>query len=695
MPALPLERMPPAALKGVGAAVDAKLRQLGVATVQDLLFHLPLRYEDRTATASIGSIRPGETVQLEGKVAGGVEEGHRRRSFRCLLKDDTGAVSLRFFHYIATQRRALVPGARIRCHGKVQRGRRGAELIHPEYTVLQDGRDAPGGGALTPIYPLTEGLYQARLRGIIGQALELMERPGALPELLPPELGRRLGLPSLPEAVRLVHRPPADALAGWERSGEHPGRHRLAFEELLAHQLCMRRLKDEGTGPPAPAMTKDSGLARRFVEALPFSLTGGQRRAVGEIARDLAADRPMQRLLQGDVGSGKTVAAALAALVAIDGGWQTALMAPTEILAEQHFMNFARWFEPLGVHVSWLSGRHKGAQRRKVLESLAAGDCRLLVGTHALFQDDVVYHRLGLVVIDEQHRFGVHQRLALRDKSRDGRLSPHQLVMTATPIPRTLAMSAYADLDVSVIRELPPGRLPVNTALVSGRRRDEVVRRIARACAGGSQAYWVCTLIEESESLQAQAAEATAARLAEQLPGVAVGLVHGRMKPEEKQAVMERFKGGGIRLLVATTVIEVGVDVPAASLMIIENPERLGLAQLHQLRGRVGRGARRSHCLLLYQAPLSDAAKQRLAVMRESADGFHIAEKDLQLRGPGQVLGTRQTGMMDFRVADLALDAGMLDEVKSAAGLIMSQHPEAVDPLVGRWVGRRADFFNV
>ncbi len=695
MSARPLERMPPSELKGVGAAVDAKLRQLGVDSVQDLLFHLPLRYEDRTAVSAIGSIRIGETVQLEGRIAGGVEEGHRRRSFRCLLKDDTGAVGLRFFHYIAAQRKALVPGARIRCHGRVSRGRRGAELVHPEYAVLKDGDAAPDGGALTPIYPLTEGLYQNRLRGIVDQALELMERPGALPELLPTELGDRLEMPSLSEAVRLVHRPPAEALAGWERGGVHPGRRRLAFEELLANQLCMLRLKQDGADRSAPAMKAGGELSRRFVEALPFSLTGGQRRAAEEIVQDLVAGHPMMRLLQGDVGSGKTVVAALAALTAIDDGWQTALMAPTEILAEQHFMNFARWFEPLGVHVSLLSGKIKGVRRRKVLDSLAAGDCRLLVGTHALFQDDVVYHRLGLVVIDEQHRFGVHHRLALRDKGGAGGISPHQLVMTATPIPRTLLMSSYTDLDVSVIRELPPGRLPVNTALVSGRRRDEVIRRIARACAGDSQAYWVCTLIDESESLQAQAAEETAARLAEQLPGIAVGLIHGRMKPDEKQAAMERFKGGAIGLLVATTVIEVGVDVPAASLMIIENPERLGLAQLHQLRGRVGRGARRSHCVLLYQEPLSDAARERLAVMRESADGFHIAEKDLRLRGPGQVLGTRQAGQADFKVADLTLDAELLDGMKGAAELILSRHPDVVDPLVRRWVGRRVDFVNV
>lgn len=475
----------------------------------------------------------------------------------------------------------------------------------------------------------------------------------------------------------------------------NPGQKRLAFEELLAHRLCMRRFRNNSNQQQAPQLPAEPPLLRQFLQQLPFTLTAAQRRVSGEIASDLAASHPMLRLLQGDVGSGKTVIAALSALQAIAAGYQVALMAPTEILAEQHLNNFQHWFAPLGLSVGWLSGKIKGSTRKTQLASLANGECQLLIGTHALFQDDVSYAKLGLIIIDEQHRFGVHQRLALRDKAALGSLNPHQLVMTATPIPRTLAMSAYADLDNSIIDELPPGRTPVNTAIISSERRSQVIDSIEQACAANSQAYWVCTLIEESEVLQCQAAEVTAEQLTSALPRVRVGLIHGRMKPVEKQSVMDQFKRGEIQLLVATTVIEVGVDVPNASLMVIENPERLGLAQLHQLRGRVGRGAQQSHCLLLYQSPLSEAGKLRLSVMRESNDGFYIAEKDLELRGPGQVLGTQQTGLMTFRIADIARDAGLLDEVKDASELVLRQHAEIIDPLIDRWLGARTSYVNV
>ncbi|MFN3164803.1 MAG: ATP-dependent DNA helicase RecG, partial [Pseudohongiellaceae bacterium] len=531
-------------------------------------------------------------------------------------------------------------------------------------------------------------------RKIIGQALNQLERNPPR-DLLPESLLQPFRLPSLAAAIAMVHSPPADAPQAWLSDGANPGQKRLAFEELLAHRLCMRRYRSSSDQLAGPKLTEDPALTRGLLQQLGFTLTGAQQRACAEIAADLESGQPMLRLLQGDVGSGKTVVAAIAALQAIASGYQVALMAPTEILAEQHLLTFRQWLEPLGVTVGWLSGKSKGKQRRETLEALVSGECRLLVGTHALFQDEVIYQRLGLVIVDEQHRFGVHQRLALRDKAAGDDSNPHQLVMTATPIPRTLAMSAYADLDSSVLDELPPGRTPVNTALVSAQRRDQVVARISSACAGGNQAYWVCTLIEESESLQAQAAEATAEQLRELLPTLAIGLIHGRLKAAEKAAIMASFKAGEISLLVATTVIEVGVDVPNASLMVIENPERLGLAQLHQLRGRVGRGHKESHCILLYQNPLSETGKQRLQVMRESTDGFYIAERDLQIRGPGQVLGTQQTGLMTFRIADISRDAGMLDDVKDACDVVMQQYPEIIDPLINRWLGDRVHYVHV
>jgi len=689
-----LDAMSPARLKGVGPALEKKLAAIGITSIQDLLFHLPLRYEDRTRITLTARARVGEYMQFEGEVTSCELQFGKRQSLRCSLRDSSGSITLRFFHFSAAQKESLSVGTQLRVYGEVKHGRAGFELFHPEYKPLSQANQKVAD-TLTPIYPTTEGLMQPRLRSIIGQAVDLVVGHEAIEDYLPREIVAKFNLASLTDAIKHIHRPPADAFGGWDREAPNPGRDRLAFEELLTHRLSLRRLREDVSAQPAPQFVGENQLIRGFLSTLPFELTGGQRRAFAEISEDLSRPTPMLRLLQGDVGSGKTVVAALSALRAIDAGYQVALMAPTEILAEQHAVNFRQWFEPLSIEVGWHSGKQKGKPRAEQLERVASGDCQILVGTHALFQGEVNYAKLGLIIIDEQHRFGVQQRLALRDKAASMRINPHQLVMTATPIPRTLAMSAYADLDNSIIDELPPGRTPVNTLIVSNERRGEVIERIAAACENQSQAYWVCTLIDESEVLQCQAAEVTAQQLAEQLPQVRVGLVHGRMKPSEKAEVMARFKAAEIDLLVATTVIEVGVDVPNSSLMVIENPERLGLAQLHQLRGRVGRGSIKSHCILLYQSPLSRNGKERLGVMRESNDGFYIAEKDLELRGPGQVLGTAQTGLMEFRIADHVRDAAMLDEVKDAADHVLSQHPQVVDSLVRRWLGENIHYANV
>ncbi|ALO47653.1 ATP-dependent DNA helicase RecG [Pseudohongiella spirulinae] len=690
-----LSDLPVSTLKGVGPRLVERLAALHIHTVQDLLFHLPLRYQDRTRIAPIARVRLGQDVMLEAEIVQCDIEFGRRRSLVCRIKDSSGLISLRFFHFSAAQKNMLAAGRRIRCYGEVRSGKNGLELYHPEYQVLRDGEEPAVADTLTPIYPATEGLQQVRLRSLIDQALQLMQRPDALIDWLPADILRSFRFPSLPQALNYLHHPPANAAVHELLNGEHICQRRLAFEELLGHRLCLRRLRQQSAHQRAPVLSRTQGLREKFLARLPFSLTGAQQRVAAEIQQDLTLSEPMLRLLQGDVGSGKTIVAALAALQAVDSGYQAAIMAPTEILAEQHFLNFSQWLEPLGISVGWLSGKVKGRQRQGVMSGLADGSITIAVGTHALFQEEVRFNRLGLIIIDEQHRFGVHQRLALREKGNDGRTLPHQLVMTATPIPRTLAMSAYADLDCSIIDELPPGRTPVNTVVIANSRRDDVIARIHEACRSGSQAYWVCTLIEESEALQCQAAEATWQALQTALPDLAVGLVHGRMKPAEKSAVMDNFKSGALQLLVATTVIEVGVDVPNASLMIIENPERLGLAQLHQLRGRVGRGAKASHCLLLYQTPLSMQGKKRLGIMRDSTDGFYIAEQDLALRGPGQVLGTQQTGLMSFRIADLSRDAGLLDPVKSAADQIENAYPSHIAPLVDRWLGDRELYGNV
>ncbi|WP_404376315.1 ATP-dependent DNA helicase RecG [Vreelandella aquamarina] len=680
---------PVTALKGVGEALAIKLARLGIERVSDLLFHLPLRYQDRTRLTPIGQLRAGHEAVVEGEVTASDIVKGRRRSLLIRLRDGSGILSLRFFHFSPAQQQQLRPGVTVRAFGEARAGATGLEIYHPEYR-LSGGSETPVEEYYTPIYPTTEGLHQSRLRALTQQALRLLEQaPESLPDVIPDALRQRFQLPGLHASLQLLHQPPPDVDLEQLTHGLHPATRRLALEELLAHQLSLREVRLRIQADGAPELPSGRSLQTRFLAQLPFALTGAQRRVLEEIALDLARPAPMLRLVQGDVGSGKTVVAAMAALSALAGNCQAAIMAPTEILAEQHYRAFKAWFEPLGIEVAWLAGKLKGKARLDAKAAIADGRARMVVGTHALFQDDVHFQCLGLAIIDEQHRFGVHQRLALREKGEAGGLTPHQLIMTATPIPRTLAMSAYADLDVSVIDELPPGRTPVKTVVVSDERRPEVVERIRNACSDGRQAYWVCTLIEESEALQCQAAEVTRDELTQALPELAIGLIHGRMKAAEKAEVMDAFKTGELDLLVATTVIEVGVDVPNASLMIIENPERLGLSQLHQLRGRVGRGSTESFCVLLYHPPLSKSSRERLGVMRETTDGFRIAEKDLEIRGPGEVLGTRQTGLAQMKIADLERDADQLERVTALAQALQG-NADVTAVLVRRWLGEAA-----
>ena len=673
----------------MGPKLAARLAEYGVHQVEDLLFHLPLRYQDRTRVTPIAAAREGADVVIEGEVRAADIVFGKRRSLVARIQDGSGTLTLRFFHFSAAQKSGLASGTRLRCFGQVRRGSSGLEMFHPEYSAIREG-DQLLEQSLTPIYPSTAGIGQTQWRNLCGQALARLRRSPPR-DLLPAGHNPY----DLARALHYLHAPPPDAPQQQLRDGQHPAQQRLALEELVAHNLSLQQLRQQQQAAGAPPLVADERVQARFLASLPFAPTGAQLRVLAEIAADLARPRPMLRLVQGDVGSGKTLVAAGAALQALASGFQVAIMAPTEILAEQHWRSFETWFEPLGIAMEWLSGRTKGRKREAALQRIAAGEAGLVIGTHALFQQDVAFNRLGLVIVDEQHRFGVHQRLALTGKADPGQGKAHQLVMTATPIPRTLSMVAYADLDCSVIDELPPGRTPVTTVLIDSGRRQQVVERVAAACGEGRQAYWVCTLIEESDALQAQAAEATAAELQLALPQLGIGLIHGRMKPADKDAAMAAFKAGDIALLVATTVIEVGVDVPNASLMIIENPERLGLAQLHQLRGRVGRGRDASHCVLLYQGPLSRNGQERLVALRDSNDGFYIAEKDLELRGPGEVLGTRQTGLMEFRIAELPAHNHLLDQVASIAEEIRRQHPELAAPLIQRWTGSRQQFAEV
>ncbi|ENV31611.1 ATP-dependent DNA helicase RecG [Acinetobacter gerneri] len=666
-------------LKGVGSASAALLEKLNIFNTDDLLFHLPRDYEDRSTIIPMNQLVVGRSYLIEGVVSSIDFPPGKRKSMAILLQDDFGKVTMRFYHiYKALTDRAKA-GNRLRIFGEVRVGARGLEMYHPEIQLISEHTALPKT-QLTAIYPSTDGLTQPKLREYVKQALN--QYSDQLPEYLPTKFSNGF---ALNEALHYIHEPPVDANMLQLAQGSHPAQQRLIFEELVTHQISLLTRREYIRQISAPAFKPSKTFAKQLLDSLPFKMTGAQKRVSKEIADDLKQNKPMLRLVQGDVGAGKTLVAGVAACHALEEGWQVALMAPTEILAEQHFINFKKWFEPMGLTVSWLSGKQKGKAREKQEQSIKDGSANLIVGTHALFQDNVEFSKLGLVIIDEQHRFGVDQRLALRNKGIDN-TTPHQLVMTATPIPRTLAMSAYGDLDTSVIDELPPGRTPIQTVTIPLDRREEVLNRIATNCAEGKQAYWVCTLVEQSETLDAQAAEATYQEIKERFPHLNIGLVHGKMKADEKQSIMQQFKDNELQLLIATTVIEVGVDVPNASIMVIENAERLGLSQLHQLRGRVGRGAKASFCALLYKAPLSQNGQERLRIMRETNDGFIIAEKDLEIRGPGELLGTKQTGDMGFRVAKLERDDHLLSQAHHVAQQILKDYPENVEPLLNRWL---------
>ncbi|QGM81547.1 ATP-dependent DNA helicase RecG [Otariodibacter oris] len=687
-----LDGIPLTALSGVGAAISERLSRIGINNVQDLLFHLPMRYEDRTRITPIIDLRPESYATIEGTVLVTEVQFGKRPILSTTLSDGTSKIMLKFFNFNAGMKNSLVAGARVKAFGEIKRGRYMAEIHHPEYQIIRGDQPLVLAETLTPIYSKTEGLKQASLRKLTDQALGVLANV-QVPELLPDEFNPHKY--SLKEALQFLHRPTPDTSIEQLENGEHPAQKRLIFEELLAHNLAMQKIRKGIQQHHAEPLTYKTDLKQRFLSTLPFKPTNAQWRVAQEIEQDLAKPFPMMRLVQGDVGSGKTLVAALAALLAIDNGKQVALMAPTEILAEQHANNFANWLKPFGIEVGWLAGKVKGKARQAQLEAIQTGQVQMIIGTHALFQDQVEFNQLALVIIDEQHRFGVHQRLSLREKGVKEDIYPHQLIMTATPIPRTLAMTVYADLDTSIIDELPPGRTPITTVAISEERRDEIVQRVYQACKNEHrQAYWVCTLIDESEVLEAQAAEAIAEDLQRALSDLRIGLVHGRMKLQEKQAIMAEFKQGNIDLLVATTVIEVGVDVPNASLMIIENSERLGLAQLHQLRGRVGRGATASHCVLMYKPPLGKISSKRLQVLRDSQDGFVIAEKDLQIRGMGEILGTKQTGMAELKIANLMRDRKMIPLVQSYAKQLINKYPDIAEQLIYRWISDNAEYSN-
>ncbi len=666
----------------------SRLADIGIQSLEDLLFHFPYRYQDRTRITPIAGLWDQLDALVEGEVRAAAVTSGRRRSLLVRIEDSTGLLTLRFFHFRQSQVSQFRQGAVVQAFGTPRRVGVGFEMIHPEYR-LGDGTSLVEV-ALTPIYPTVSGIGQSTWRKLCSQALSILEHNPPV-DLLRDVIEDRI---TLAEAIAFLHNPPPSSDLSQIRDGCHPAQLRLAQEELIAHQLTVQGVRDSERRHNAPSIPPASRMAERFLRSLPFTPTAAQERVAQELAADMAKDLPMLRLVQGDVGSGKTLVAARAALDTIGAGYQVAFMAPTELLAEQHHANLSGWFEPLGQPVAWLSGRTKGKARTTVLKELASGRAPIVVGTHALFQDDVEFENLGLIVVDEQHRFGVHQRLSLADKG-SGEMHPHQLALTATPIPRSLAMVAYGDLDCSVIDELPPGRQPVTTTLIDHSRRDAIIRRVGAACEEGRQAYWVCTAIEESDTLDIEAAEATRDRLIEALPNIRIGLVHGRLKPAEKAVTMAQFKEGHLQLLVATTVIEVGVDVPNASLMIIDNAERLGLAQLHQLRGRVGRGAIDSHCLLMFRQPISETAQRRLQVLQESQDGFVVAEADLEIRGPGELLGTRQTGIAEFRIACLPEHESLLAEAQAIAVHLYQHHPQKSQELMQRWAGTRADFARV
>lgn len=680
-------------LPGLGDALAKKFNQLGIYSIRDLLLHLPIRYEDRSSSKTISTLSIGEHTTIQGQIVKAEIILAKKRMLICTIRDETGIANLRFMNFYPTMKQSMVPGKWIKAYGEVRKGKLYFEMIHPQIQIQDSEQsfDNIEGERYTPIYAATFGLTQTMLRKFIHLALILIARnPSA--EVIPTQyLGQ---FPSLEEALKTVHEPPLDVNIAELEDGSHPAKKRLIFEELLAYHLSMQITKSHTQSQQATPLIATNHYISPFLQSLPFSPTNAQQRVVQEIYQDMAKDVPMMRLVQGDVGSGKTLVAALAALNALENHKQVVLMAPTEILAEQHFINFSHWFTPLGLTVNLLSGKLTAKKKRECYEALEAGSIDILIGTHAVFVEKVKFANLGFVIIDEQHRFGVDQRLTLWEKGIKDNRYPHQLIMTATPIPRTLAMTVYADLDVSTIDELPPGRTPVTTVVLPNTRRHEIIERIEQACLTGKQAYWVCTLVEESEILEAQAAEVAFAELEELLPTITVGLIHGKMKPAQKQQVMQEFKQGHIQLLIATTVIEVGVDVPNASLMVIENAERLGLSQLHQLRGRVGRGSTASHCVLMYQMPLSKVTKERLNVMRDSNDGFVIAQKDLEIRGSGEILGTRQVGIADFKIVDLIRDQHMISTIQKVSTYLLTQHPQSTKNIIDSWLPGRTKYIN-
>ncbi|WP_131781081.1 ATP-dependent DNA helicase RecG [Legionella gresilensis] len=682
-------------LPGVGPALVNKLNRCGIKTIGDLLFHLPYRYQDRTRITPIQDLRPNEYCVIVGQICKIEIKYGKRMMLYCYVQDRTnGILRLRFFHFNKQQLNTLKTNTWLRVFGEVRDFANQFEMIHPEYRILDNEHDVKVDETLTPIYSTTEGLTQSRLRQIIKMTLSNYQPELEQLEWMTHEQLKSYNFPPLGQAITFLHSPSPDTTMNTLESGTHPALQRMSFDELLAQRLSMQFARHYRNQFYAPPLLFNELLYKRFLDQLPFALTEAQLRVSIEIKEDLSKNKPMLRLIQGDVGCGKTTVAAIAALQAIAQGYQVALMAPTDLLSEQHAINFQKWFSPLGIHCVRLSGKMKAKQKREILAQLTTDKCHIAIGTHALFQEGVEFHRLGLIIIDEQHRFGVEQRLLLQQKGQQEKFMPHQLLMTATPIPRTLAMTQFAHLDISIIDALPPGRVPVHTAVVNQDKREQIIERLKAAIASGMQAYWVCTLIEESEKLQCTAASLTAKTLQEHLPGVKVGLVHGKMKPIEKEAIMAAFKGGELDLLVATTVIEVGVDVPNASLMIIENAERLGLSQLHQLRGRVGRGNNQSYCLLLYQSPLSEFGAERLQIMRATTDGFVIAERDLQLRGAGEFLGTKQTGYRQFKIANLPRDNALLPYVTHWGNELINTAPETAQLIAKRWLGQFEQFLQ-
>lgn len=682
-------------LKGVGSQVALRLANLQIRNFQDVLFHLPSKYVDRTRIYPLNTVIENDQVVVEGIVQKSSIIPKPKRSLSVKIQDSSGIAELRFFYFNQSQHAQFKPGTLVRCFGQARKNRNGLQFIHPEYKIIAPDVIYPVEEHLTPIYPTTEGVSQYLLRNLVKQVISLLQPIQQSLDLLPESIRTNLGFLPLIDCLQHIHFPTPDSFTDILNTGMHPAQRRLAFEELLTQHLMLRQKKQVLMQEQALPIINAGKLKQQLLHALPFSLTTAQQLSISTIDKDLAKNFPMLRLVQGDVGSGKTLVAVMAALSVIESGYQVAFMAPTEILAEQHLQNIKKWFAELDITTACLTGKLTASQKAKICEDLAAGKIKLLVGTHALFQDTIKFHNLALVIIDEQHRFGVAQRLALQNKAMSNEFSAHQLVLTATPIPRTLAMTFYADLDYSVIDELPPGRKPITTVKINSERRAEVLTRIAAVCAQGQQAYWVCTLIEESEVLDCTPAEQAFLELQQQLPELTIGLIHGRMKPDQKEQIMQDFKQGKINLLVATTVIEVGVDVPNASLMVIENPERLGLAQLHQLRGRVGRGSTQSYCVLLYKSPLSQRAQQRLQFLRDSQDGFAIAEFDLKLRGPGEIFGTRQSGLAQLRIADVIRDKDLLPKVYAAAELILSDYPHLTNSLMQRWIREQVQYAAV